>query len=100
MVLAFLLGFLLGALLLAALEAAAALLLVRRLHHRQAAAEEASAPAADERPGERPLPYEKQVSATPLLAAAVLVSPSIPFAASFACDFFFEKKTCKSGLVQ
>ncbi|CAN6245533.1 unnamed protein product [Urochloa humidicola] len=62
MALAFLLGFLLGALALAALEATAALLLVRRLRCRQAAAEEASAPAADELPGERPLPYEKQGS--------------------------------------
>ncbi|KAK8463580.1 hypothetical protein SEVIR_1G381900v4 [Setaria viridis] len=56
MALAFLLGFLLGALALAALEAAAALTLVRRLRRRQAAAEE---PAADELelPGERPFPY-------------------------------------------
>ncbi|CAL5056586.1 unnamed protein product [Urochloa decumbens] len=62
MALAFLLGFLLGVLALAALEAAAALLLVRRLRRRQEAAEEASAPAADELLGERPLPYEKQGS--------------------------------------
>ncbi|OEL15416.1 hypothetical protein BAE44_0023567 [Dichanthelium oligosanthes] len=62
MALAFLLGFLLGALALAALEAAAALLLIRRLRRRQAAAEEAAAPAADELPGERPFPYEKQGS--------------------------------------
>jgi len=59
MALAFLLGFLLGALALAALEAAAALILVRRLRRKQAAA--ADAPPADELPGERPFPYEKQV---------------------------------------
>ena len=59
MALAFLLGFLLGALALAALEAAAALLLVRRLRRKQEAA--ADAPPADELPGERPFPYEKQV---------------------------------------
>ena len=59
MALAFLLGFLLGALALVALEAAAALLLVRRLIRKQAAP--ADAPAADELPGERPFPYEKQV---------------------------------------
>ncbi|CAN6279526.1 unnamed protein product [Urochloa humidicola] len=62
MALAFLLGFLLGALALAALEAAAALLLVRRLRRRQAAVGDAAAPPADELPGERPLPYEKQGS--------------------------------------
>ena len=59
MALAFLLGFLLGALALAALEAATALILVRRLRCKQAAA--ADAPPADELPGERPFPYEKQV---------------------------------------
>ncbi|RLN07137.1 hypothetical protein C2845_PM11G21130 [Panicum miliaceum] len=63
MALTFLLGFLLGALALAALEAAAALLLVRRLRRRKAAAAEAAvAPAAEELPGERPFPNEKQGS--------------------------------------
>ena len=57
----FLLGFLIGALALAALEAAALLLLLRRLRRRKAAPEDAP-PAADELPGERPFPYEKQVS--------------------------------------
>jgi hypothetical protein len=57
----FLLGFLLGALALAAVEAAAILLLLRRLRRSQAAAGDAL-PAADELPGERPFPYEKQVS--------------------------------------
>ncbi|XP_052143213.1 uncharacterized protein LOC127762768 [Oryza glaberrima] len=58
MALAFLLGFLLGLLALAALEAAALLWLVRRLRRRDSAPQ--PAPDADELPGERPFPYEKQ----------------------------------------
>lgn len=64
MALAFLLGFLLGLLALAALEAAALLWLVRRLRRRDSAPQ--PAPDADELPGERPFPYEKQVRLLPL----------------------------------
>ena len=74
MALAFLLGFLLGALALAALEAAAALILVRRLRRKQAAA--ADAPPADELPGERPFPYEKQVEWD---ASSCCACPCFPF---------------------
>jgi hypothetical protein len=62
---AFLLGFLLGFLALAALEASALLLLIRRLRRKQEA--RVAPPGADELPGQRPFPYEKQVSDTPLL---------------------------------
>ncbi|WVZ73066.1 hypothetical protein U9M48_021418 [Paspalum notatum var. saurae] len=63
MALPFLLGFLLGVLALAALEASALLLILRRLRRRQAAQEDAPAPPGpDELPGERPFPYEKQGS--------------------------------------
>ncbi|KAJ1281717.1 hypothetical protein BS78_04G327400 [Paspalum vaginatum] len=63
MALPFLLGFLLGVLALAALEASALLLLLRRLRRRQAAPEDAPVPPGpDELPGERPFPYEKQGS--------------------------------------
>ncbi|KAL6591553.1 hypothetical protein ACP70R_050056 [Stipagrostis hirtigluma subsp. patula] len=57
----FLLGFLLGVLALAALEVAAVLLLVRRLRRRHDPARAPPPPTdADELPGERPFPYEKQ----------------------------------------
>jgi hypothetical protein len=66
MALAFLLGFLLGALALAALEAAAALVLVRRLRRKQAAAEDTAGADQLELPGERPFPHhEKQVPPLP-----------------------------------
>ncbi|KAL6911306.1 hypothetical protein ACP4OV_000111 [Aristida adscensionis] len=60
----FLLGFLLGVLALAALEVAAALLLLRHLRRRHGAAGAGATPppGADELPGERPFPYEKQGS--------------------------------------
>ncbi|XP_006649193.1 testis-expressed protein 2-like [Oryza brachyantha] len=58
MAVAFLLGFLLGLLALAAAEAAALLWLLRRLRRRDAAPPPAQ--DADELPGERPFPYEKQ----------------------------------------
>uniref|UniRef100_A0A0E0CTE9 Uncharacterized protein n=1 Tax=Oryza meridionalis TaxID=40149 RepID=A0A0E0CTE9_9ORYZ len=60
MALAFLLGFLLGLLALAALEAAALLWLVRRLRRRDSAPQTAPGPDAVELPGERPFPYQKQ----------------------------------------
>lgn len=63
MALPFLLGFLLGALALAALEAAALLLLLRRLSRRRIPPDQAPAPTgAAELPGERPFRYEKQGS--------------------------------------
>jgi hypothetical protein len=65
MAVAFLLGFLLGLLALAALEAAALLLLILHLRRKQEA--RGSPPGADELPAERPFPYEKQVSETAFL---------------------------------
>jgi hypothetical protein len=65
MAMAFLLGFLLGLLALAALEAAALLLLVRHLRRKKE--ERGAPPGVDELQGQRPFPYEKQVSDTPLL---------------------------------
>ncbi|XP_062220816.1 uncharacterized protein LOC133920157 [Phragmites australis] len=60
MPMAFLLGFLLGLLSLLALEVAAVLFLIRRLRRRQEAEGSPPPPDADELPGERPFPYEKQ----------------------------------------
>ncbi|GJM87497.1 hypothetical protein PR202_ga03457 [Eleusine coracana subsp. coracana] len=60
MAMAFLLGFLLGILALAALEVTALLLLVRHLRRKQEARGAPPPPGADELPGERPFPYEKQ----------------------------------------
>uniref|UniRef100_A0A0D9VMY6 SMP-LTD domain-containing protein n=1 Tax=Leersia perrieri TaxID=77586 RepID=A0A0D9VMY6_9ORYZ len=60
MAVAFLLGFLLGLLALAAAEAAALLWLVRRLRRREPAPPPAPSPDAVELPGERPFPYKKQ----------------------------------------
>ncbi|KAF0934573.1 hypothetical protein E2562_025664 [Oryza meyeriana var. granulata] len=62
MAVAFLLGFLFGLMALAAMEAAALLWLVRHLRRREATPPPAPAPApdAEELPGERPFPYEKQ----------------------------------------
>ncbi|GJM87428.1 hypothetical protein PR202_ga03379 [Eleusine coracana subsp. coracana] len=60
MAMAFLLGFLLGILALAALEVAAMLLLVSHLRRKQEARGAPPPPGADELPGERPFPYEKQ----------------------------------------
>ncbi|TVU27618.1 hypothetical protein EJB05_19112, partial [Eragrostis curvula] len=78
MAMGFLLGFLLGFLALAALEVSAVLLLVRHLRRKQATAGAPPPPGADELPGERPFPYEKQVSETPLLLLLPLDSP-VPF---------------------
>ncbi|KAG8073005.1 hypothetical protein GUJ93_ZPchr0006g44829 [Zizania palustris] len=60
MALAFLFGFFLGLLALASVEVAALLYLVRRLRRRGAAPPPAPTPDADQLPGERPFPYEKQ----------------------------------------
>jgi hypothetical protein len=72
---AFLLGFLLGLLALAALEVTALLLIIRHLRRKQEA--RGAPPGADELPGERPFPYEKQVSETALLLLRRITS--LPF---------------------